>query len=82
MSSMSANFTEDDEGKRVVNANGDEIGVVHDVERGTAYVNPDPGMTDTIKSKLGWGQADDETYALDAENVETITNDEVRLERL
>ncbi|WP_265110051.1 PRC-barrel domain containing protein [Halosolutus halophilus] len=79
---MSANFTADDEGKRVVNAQGDEIGVVHDVERGTAHVKPDPGMTDTIKSKLGWGDADDETYALDADSVERITDDEVRLGRL
>ncbi len=79
---VSANITADDEGKRVVNAQGDEIGVVHEVERGTAHVKPDPGMTDTIKSKLGWGEADQETYALDTDSVDRITDDEIRLGRL
>lgn len=79
---MCANFTDDDEGKRVVNAEGDEIGIVEKVERGTAHVDPDPGMTDTIKSKLGWGDSDEETYELDADHVESITDDEVQLGRL
>ncbi|TYL39197.1 hypothetical protein CV102_07885 [Natronococcus pandeyae] len=79
---MRADFTEDDAGKRVVNAEGDEIGILEEVERGTAYVNPDPGLTDTIKSKLGWGDTDEETYRLDADRVDSITDDEVRLGRL
>lgn len=79
---MCADFTEDDEGKRVVNVEGDEIGVIETVEEGTVHVNPDPGVTDTIKSKLGWGDSDEETYQLDEERVESIADDEVRLERL
>ena len=78
---MCADFTQDDEGKAVVNAEGEQIGIVQDVEHGTAHVDPDPGMTDTIKSKLGWGDTDEETYALDDTNVESITDDEIRLER-
>lgn len=79
---MSAQFTDDEEGKRVVNENGDEIGVVESVEGDMAHVEPDPGMTDTIKSKLGWGDADEETYALEADHVEEITDDEIRLARM
>ena len=79
---MCAEFTSDDEGKRIVNAEGEQIGIVESVEAGTAHVEPDPGMTDTIKSKLGWGDADEETYSLDQQNVESITDDEVRIERL
>jgi hypothetical protein len=79
---MCAQFTDDDEGKRVVNADGDEIGIIETVERGSAHVNPDPGITDTIKSKLGWGDSDEESYELTERNVETITDDEVRLDRL
>lgn len=78
---MCATFTDDDEGKRVVNANGDEIGIVEHVEAGTAHVDPDPGITDSIRSTLGWGDADEETYSLDDSNVESITDDEVRLQR-
>lgn len=79
---MCVNFTDDDEGKRVVNANGEEIGIVQDVSAGTVHVDPDPGITDTVKSKLGWGDSDEETYRLDENNVESITDDEVRLQRL
>ncbi|SEP61521.1 PRC-barrel domain-containing protein [Natrinema salaciae] len=79
---MCASFTDDDEGKRVVNANGDEIGMVKNVSGGTAHIDPDPGMTDTIKSKLGWGDHDEETYPLDDDHVESITDDEIRLQRL
>lgn len=79
---MCATFTGDDEGKRVVNDNGDDIGIVSEVDDGTAYVDPDPGITDTFKSRLGWGDADEETYSLDQRNVEAITNDEIRLKRL
>ncbi|MDQ2049188.1 PRC-barrel domain containing protein [Natronolimnohabitans sp. A-GB9] len=78
---MCATFTEDDEGKRVVDADGETVGIIESVEAGTPHVAPDPGVTDTIKSKLGWGEADDETYRLDENNVESVTGDEVRIER-
>jgi hypothetical protein len=73
------NFTDEDEGKRIVNAQGDKIGMVTNVEGGTAYVDPDPGLTDTIRSKLGWGSADQDDYRLESSHVSTITNDEIRL---
>lgn len=79
---MCADFTDDDEGKRVVNAEGDEIGVVADVRAGTVHVDPDPGITDSIKSKLGWGDADEDTYELDESSVEEITDDEIRIQRM
>ena len=74
-------FTESDEGKRVVNAGDDEIGRVVDVRHGTAYVDPDPSMFDTIKSKLGWGDVDEDTYPLQQADVAEVTGDEVRLRR-
>lgn len=73
-------LTENDEGKRVVNARGDEVGRVVEVKRGSAYVNPDPSLTDKLMSKLGWGDGDDEgNYRLDETDIETVTDDEVRL---
>lgn len=73
-----ATVTDDDEGKKVVRGT-DTVGRVVDVEHGTAYVDPDPGLTDTVKSKLGWGDADEDTYPLQDETIEEITDDEIRL---
>jgi hypothetical protein len=79
---MCATFSADDEGKDVVNANGDQIGIVSEVDAGTAYVDPDPGITDSLKSQLGWGDADEETYPIDESNVEAVTDREIRLRRV
>lgn len=76
------NFTEDDEGKNVINQHGETIGRVVEVENNRAYVDPDPGVTDAIMSKLGWGSRDEGSYLLDADSVESITDDEVRLSSL
>ncbi len=76
---MAHEFTEDDEGKSVVNDQSDEVGVIASVEHGTAYVDPDPGMTDKIKSKLGWDDRDEDTYPLQSEAVDSVTDDEVHL---
>jgi len=75
-------FTESDEGKNVVNGNGETIGRIVEVKQNGAHVDPDPSVTDTIMSKLGWGSRDEGTYLLDADHVETITDDEVRLRSL
>ncbi|MBX0288227.1 PRC-barrel domain containing protein [Halomicroarcula sp. F28] len=72
-------LTETDEGKTVVNADGDEIGVISDFRAGQAYVDPDPGITDKVMSSLGWTDADEEHYALNEDQVEHVTDDEVRL---
>lgn len=77
---MCAQFNDDDVGKSVVNANGDEVGIVSDVEHGTARVKPDAGITDTIKAKLGWQDTDEETFPLQESAVATVSGDEIRLE--
>lgn len=70
--------TESDEGKKVVR--GDKtVGRVVDVKHGTPYVDPDPGITDTLKSKLGWADADEDTYPLQDETIEEVTDDEIRI---
>ena len=72
-------LTEEDEGKNVVNADGDQIGVISGFRGGQAYVDPDPGITDKVMSTLGWSDADEGDYALNADQVEHVTDDEVRL---
>lgn len=78
---MCAQLTSEDEGKDVVDPNGEKIGVVQSVQAGTAHVNPDPGVTDELKSTLGWGDADEETYALDDHRIEAVTDDEIQVRR-
>lgn len=73
-------ITEEEKGKDVVDGNGEKIGIISGVRGGTAYVDPDPGITDRFKSMLGWDDVDSEDYPLDTTNIETITDDEVRLE--
>lgn len=72
-------ITADDEGKRVVNATGDEIGMITEVDGDIASVDPDPGLAETISSKLGWSDADDEDFELHSDHVRTVTDKEVRL---
>jgi len=72
-------ITEEDEGKKVVNSSGDEIGMISEVKSGTAYVNADPGLADSLRSKLGWTEADEDDYPLRKNSIDTITDDEVRL---
>lgn len=80
---MSSNpeLTEADEGKRVVDSGGDEIGRVVEVRGGDAYVDPDPDAADSLKSRLGWGDAQtEETYRLDASHVDAVTDDAVHVD--
>lgn len=74
---MRTTFTSDDEGKTVVDRDGNEVGIVEAVEDGTAYVNPHPNVAETLMSKLGWGDADEDTYALPDRRVERITESQV-----
>jgi len=46
------------------------------------YVDPDPGLTDTISAKLGWDNVSEEDYSLRPDMIEEITDDEVRLGQL
>lgn len=73
-------ITEDDEGKKVVDESGDEVGIVSNVNHGTAHIDPNPGITDKVKSKLGWGDRDEDTYPLQEEMISSVTDDEIRLQ--
>ncbi len=76
---MRQDLTEDDIGKTVVNANGESVGVISAMQHGTAHVEPDPGMTDTIKAKLGWEDTTEDTYPLQEDAIGRVTDDEVHL---
>lgn len=70
------------EGKTVVNAVGEELGLVSGVEpdRDVLYVDVDPGITERIMAALGWGGADEEDSPLPASAIDRVTDDEVVLQ--
>ena len=78
---MRETITVSDASKPVTNASGERVGRVIAVENGTARVDPDPGLTETFLSMLGWADTDAEsdTYALHSEAVAAVTDDEIRL---
>ncbi|WP_121741305.1 hypothetical protein [Natronorubrum halophilum] len=81
---MCATLTVDDEEKRVVNTNGEEIGTIDEVGTGVAYVEPGPEMAESIKSRLRRDRdvaGGMERYHLDEDHIEEITGDEVRLQQ-
>ncbi|WP_306054502.1 hypothetical protein [Natronococcus wangiae] len=76
---MSPTFTEDDVGKTVESATGENLGAVVAVDPGTAYVEPEPGMADSIKAVLDWeGDADDAVPLAD-DSVDRVTDETIRL---
>ena len=76
---MRETITADDESKPVVNASGERVGRVVSVEDGVASVDPDPGLTETFLSMLGWAESQGDSYALQSAAVAEITDDEIRL---
>lgn len=70
----------DDEGKTVVDASGEDVGVVVEVERETVYVDPDPATVDRFKSVLGWSDVDEEqARPIRAERIARITDERIEL---
>lgn len=72
-------LTKDDDGKNVVNADGEVVGLVTVVRNGTAYVDPEPTITDRLIARLGWDDVDEEDYRLEQSEIESVTDDEIRL---
>ncbi|WP_049928991.1 hypothetical protein [Halopiger goleimassiliensis] len=73
-------FTPDDIGKTVESDAGDALGAVVEVDDETAYVDPDPGVTDSIKAALDWDGSLETTVLVTDDAVAEITTDAIRLE--
>ena len=70
---MSWTLTEGDEGKTVVDTNGETVETVDRVEHGTAYIDADEGLLEGVKSMFG--NEGDGTYTFVSTEVERITDD-------
>jgi hypothetical protein len=79
---MGSTITEEEVGKRVETATGEDVGVVAAVDGRTAHVERDPGALDSLKAALGREfEGDDDPIRLTSDDVETITQGTVRLAR-
>lgn len=76
---MARDFESDDEGKRVVTSDGDEVGTIERASGSTAHVKPVDDLSRSIRRRLGWSEEGEETYRLETSKVDRITDDEVRL---
>ena len=77
---MPKNITTEDEGKPVVDARDDQIGVVAEVEGDTAWIEFDPGLTDEVKNRLGFGDTSgQDTNPIDEEQIDAVGDDKVIL---
>jgi hypothetical protein len=70
--------TEDDAGKDVIDSTGETIGIVSGVEGDTLHVESDPGLTDSIKATLGWGDTEGDQI-IEAQHIAEIDDDAVHL---
>lgn len=76
---MDREFESDDEGKRVVTADGDEVGTVETVSGSTAHVKPEGDLSQSVRQRLGWADDDEDVYELESTNVEGVENDRMIL---
>ena len=76
---MAPTLTDDEEGKMVVDANGEKLGLIADIDGDTASVEPNPDLAESIAARLGWASADEDDYTVHGDAITKITDDEVRL---
>ncbi|MEY7850154.1 hypothetical protein AB7C87_13255 [Natrarchaeobius sp. A-rgal3] len=78
---MSVLSTED-EGKFLMDVRGEQIGIVTEIDpiEQVAYVDPEPTLTNAWIQSLGRGGAGEDDLEIPADNIETITDSEVRVD--
>ncbi|GCF14018.1 hypothetical protein Harman_19530 [Haloarcula mannanilytica] len=71
----------EDEGKFLMDAQGEQIGIVTEVdpEEQVAYIEPEPDLTEAWVQGLGFGDADEDDIEVAADSIETITDSELRV---
>jgi hypothetical protein len=76
---MAIRITSEDEGKELVDAEGQKVGFVTEVDGDTAHVDPDPDITDGLRAMLGWGDADAEDYTVKHDALDHVSDDALHL---
>ncbi|WP_256295854.1 hypothetical protein [Haloarchaeobius salinus] len=70
-----------DEGKYLMDIEGEQIGIVTEVDpkEQVAYVEPEPGISEALIQGFGFGDADEDDIEVHADAVETVTDTELRV---
>lgn len=76
---MPFTLTEDDAGKRVVDAAGIRLGTIETVRDGTAHVSADEATVEKMQRALPAGGIGEDRYALGEESIAEITGEEIVL---
>ena len=76
---VSVTLTDADEGKEVVDASGNTLGIVTEVVNQTASVDPDPSLLETTKADLGWVDSDTDEYDVHEDAIETKADEKIHL---
>ena len=76
---MAFALTDDDMGKRVVDAAGTRMGTVDTVRDGTAHVSADEQTVQMMQQALETGGTGEDRYALGEESIAEINDDEIVL---
>ncbi|WP_436936316.1 hypothetical protein [Halovenus marina] len=71
----------EDEGKFLMDVEGEQIGIVTEVDPDAqeAYVEPEPGLAESVVQGFGFGDADADDITVPADSVETVTDTELRV---
>lgn len=72
-----------DEGKVLIDIEGEEIGVVTEVDphEQVAFIDPEPSVANSVIQGLGFGDAGEDDIEVPANSVATITDTELRVAR-
>jgi sporulation protein YlmC with PRC-barrel domain len=76
---MVRNFTSEDEGKPVMTKDGETVGTVAEAAGTELHVEPDTGLSQSIRRRLGWAEQEQDTFSIRQSNVARITDDEIQL---
>jgi hypothetical protein len=73
----------EDEGKFLMDAEAEEIGIVTkvDPDEQVAYVEPDPDIGEAVIQGFGFGDADEDDIEVPADAVVTVTDSELRVSK-
>lgn len=60
---------------------GETVGTVSKASEMELHVEPQTGLSKSIRRRLGWAEQDQDTFSVSQSNVERITDDEIRLKK-
>lgn len=76
---MRHSFSDEDIGKTVLTAGGNEVGLITHVDGQEPYIKPSANLQKGVKERLGWVDPEKEAYPLYPVAVASVTDETVTL---